>query len=81
VTNLVDAPIGARVVIVAVTEGERQRLARHGIVPGVELKCDQDAPLHGPRIVSIGHRRVSVPRAVAREVSVRDVAALPAGDE
>ena len=67
-------------VIVAVADGEQQRLARHGLVPGVQLMCDQDAPLHGPRIVSIGHRRVSVPRVVAREVSVQEVATALAGD-
>jgi len=80
VTNLEHALIGARLVIVAVADGERLRLARHGLVPGVELVCDQDAPLHGPRIVSVGHRRVSVPRVVAREVTVLEVATALTSD-
>jgi Fe2+ transport system protein FeoA len=69
-TDLEGVPLGAHVVVLSVSPDESVRLARHGLVPGVELVCDQDAPLRGPRIVCVGNQRVSVPRAVARQVAV-----------
>ena len=59
-----------RITSIADNESVSQRLLALGLMPGVELKVSQVAPLGDPITVEFGFSRVSLRRAEASVVAV-----------
>jgi Fe2+ transport system protein FeoA len=72
--TLASVAMGVSVEVVDVRGVDAQPLLVHGILPGVRLAIERDAPFRGPRVVRIGGRRVALDRSVAASVRVRAVA-------
>ncbi len=70
--NLDTAPIGAVVVVRAVTGpgGFRRRLLELGLLPGVSVKKRKVAPLGDPIELEVRGARLSIRRAEARGIEV-----------
>ena len=68
--TLLDAAIGSRVVLRSMPHEHARQLARHGLVPGRALIIEQDTPFGGPRLLRVGVRRLSVPRALAASIAI-----------
>ena len=73
--NINHLPVGqaAKVLEVNSDAAFSQRLMTLGLLPGVEVKIVQVAPLGDPIVVEFGHRRVSLRRAEAAGISVEQI--------
>jgi len=81
--TLADLPIGVSARVVSVDPSRPRLLANHGLLPGVIVVVEDDAPFGGPRIIHLGLARLAIARSVARTIHVRsepaDAAAEKAG--
>ncbi len=81
--TLAELPVGVSARVVSVDPNRPRLLADHGLLPGVIVVVEDDAPFGGPRILRLGSARLAIARSVARAINVRsehaNAAAEPAG--
>lgn len=75
-------PPGTRVWIQQIADEEAtflRYLASLGLLPGAEVRVEEEAPFGGPLLVEVGGARYALGRDVASKILVRDESGAPSG--